>query len=188
VSVRAWKFLAAGSIGPFTGFRWPTDSRWVEERVHACGLEDLPYWLDSELWEMELDGPVLREHRQVVAPRGRLVARVAGWPQAQDAFALDCIERTRQRVEGALTAAGRTADAARVSAGRDLERLQQEGFAIAAEGVVVAGYLFDAVRRRPYPGLCSYIAATAAAELEGRVGQERERSLQSAWLRERLGL
>ncbi len=48
----AWKFLAAGRLGPFTGFAWPVgewvaapegapDDRWI----HACRASDLPYWV-----------------------------------------------------------------------------------------------------------------------------------------------
>src|SRR5919198_735188 len=78
----AWKFFAPGAVAPFTGVRWP-DSGWVEsvrdgdQGVHACAVEHLPYWLDAELWEVELDGPIARATRQLVGRRGRLAARAA---------------------------------------------------------------------------------------------------------------
>ena len=105
----AWKFFAAGAVAPFTGVPWPLPSEsahaeWVEgapgdgKGVHACSVEDLPYWFDQELWRVELGGPVTRSGRQLVARRGRLVGRVATWPEAQDEFTRGCIERTRRRV------------------------------------------------------------------------------------------
>ena len=104
----AWKFFAPGAIAPFTGVAWPRpDARgagWVRARpktgsgVHACALEDLPYWIDQELWIVELEGEVRRARRQLVGARGRLIARVQEWPTAQAGFTGACIERTRKRV------------------------------------------------------------------------------------------
>ena len=82
----AYKFLAAGGIGPFTGFRWPV-GEWVEadgvdlcrDGIHACRASDLPNWIDDELWEIELDGEVVEQERKLVARRGRLVRRLEGW-------------------------------------------------------------------------------------------------------------
>ena len=195
----AWKFFAAGAVAPFTGVPWPLPSEsaragWVEgapgdgKGVHACSLEDLPYWLDQELWEVELDGPVTRAGRQLVASRGRLVARVAAWPGAQDVFTRACIERTRQRVLEGLLEAGCTEDAERLTAQHDLDAERDAAFAIAQSGPAFAGYLFDAIRRRPYPGLCAYIAANAAASRDGRRGHDEERAMQVQWLAGHLGL
>src|SRR5437868_12625227 len=57
--VIAYKFLAAGSVAPFTGFPWPlpqggAPGAWVEAPppgspdlgVHGCRAEDLPYWVE----------------------------------------------------------------------------------------------------------------------------------------------
>src|SRR5438067_339454 len=112
----AWKFFAPGAIAPFTGIRWPApegsrSAPWVEgmaspgQGVHACAAEHLPYWFDEELWEVELDGPVTREVRQLIARRGRLVSRVDDWPACQPEFVRGCLERTRRRVGEALCAA-----------------------------------------------------------------------------------
>ena len=55
-TVRAYKFLAPGAVGPFSGFAWPTGTPgpWVEAvphtcatGVHACLVEDLPRTLAS---------------------------------------------------------------------------------------------------------------------------------------------
>src|SRR5206468_5119819 len=75
--VIAYKFLAPGSVGPFTGYRWEP-GRWVEVHaldpcrrgIHACRVRDLPIWLDAELWEIELDGGIVEQDRKVVAGRG----------------------------------------------------------------------------------------------------------------------
>jgi len=97
--VTAYKFLQAGRVGPFSGFAWP-EGVWVEavpsvcaSGVHACEAADLPYWINTELWEVELDGAE-RHERKLVAARGRLVKRIHAWDAgAQRAFAEWCLER-----------------------------------------------------------------------------------------------
>src|SRR5687768_16278909 len=101
---RAWKFLAAGAVGPFSRVAWPTPAPagpgdWVRARepgalcmgaVHACRIADLPWWLNDELSEVELEGDVTPARRKVMAERGRLVRRVEAWgPAAAEAFARD---------------------------------------------------------------------------------------------------
>ena len=193
----AWKFLAPGAIAPFTGARWPVPwgpdgGQWLQGRsgegVHACALGDLPYWIDDELWEVELDAPIFRAAHQLVAPRGRLVARIDAWPAAQREFTEACIERTRRRAVDALAAAGRDAEADQVRAERDLDALRDLAERIAASGPFVVGYLFDAIRRRPYAGLCAYIAANAAAAIDGQQGHDEERAAQVASLADGLKL
>ena len=193
----AWKFLAPGAIAPFAGARWPVPcgpdaGPWLlgrsGEGVHACALGDLPYWIDDELWEVELDAPIFRAAHQLVAPRGRLVARIDAWPAAQREFTEACIERTRRRAVDALAAAGRDAEADQVRAERDLDALRDLAERIAASGPFVVGYLFDAIRRRPYPGLCAYIAANAAAAIDGQQGHDEERAAQVASLADGLKL
>ena len=98
----AYKFLGRGSVGVLSGFAWPHDE-WVEvteplvpaERgIHACRPGDLPYWVDSELWRIELDGELLEEERMVVAGRGRLAGRVGGWDDGtMREFTLACADR-----------------------------------------------------------------------------------------------
>jgi RNA polymerase sigma-70 factor, ECF subfamily len=122
--VIAYKFLAAGSIGPFSGFHWPTPrggrpGDWVEapagdvERgVHGCRIEHLPYWFDEELWRLELDDPVVDRPLQVVSSRGRLVERVAGWDaEGQRRFAEASAWRARDVAVAALRDTGAAAHA-----------------------------------------------------------------------------
>ena len=84
VGVIAYKFLREGRVGPFSGVAWPAEGEWLEAtggdgacspRVHACRVEDLPEWLDHELWRVELDGDVRVDCGKLVADRGRLVER-----------------------------------------------------------------------------------------------------------------
>jgi hypothetical protein len=66
--------------------------------VHACRIADLPYWLDEELWEIELAGAVERGGKKLVAARGRLLRRIGAW---DDAAMSDFAHGCRERVEGA---------------------------------------------------------------------------------------
>ena len=97
----AYKFLAPGSVGPFTGYGWEPD-RWVEvdaldlclRGIHACRVRDLPIWLDAELWEIELDGDILEQDRKLVAARGRLTQRIEAWtPSLAQRFGASCARR-----------------------------------------------------------------------------------------------
>jgi len=190
----AWKFLAPGGVAPFTAVRWPAaGGAWVEARseragVHACEIADLPYWIDQELWIVELEGDVRRAGRQLVASRGRLVAQVPGWPAAQDAFTAACIERTRERVSTALLAGGRQAEVELLRSRRWADAERETALSIAASGAQFAGYVADVLRRRPYPATCAYMAANAAAALGGSVGHDHERATQASWLAEHLML
>src|SRR5947209_16960027 len=84
----ALKFLGAGRTGVFSGFAWPAPGTWVRTSepadacrrgIHACSVEDLPWWIAEELWRIELGGEVQAERHKLVAGAGRLVDRVEGW-------------------------------------------------------------------------------------------------------------
>jgi hypothetical protein len=161
----AYKFLAAGSIGPFTGFQWER-GRWVDGAaadlcragIHACRVRDLPIWLGDELWEIELDGEVVEAERKLVATRARLTKRIERWtPEIARDFGRFCARRTRERV----------------------------GFLPFLSGYVADVDRFVAQNRIPIAGF----AAARAAELrDGPAAYDVERGLQAAWLAERLGL
>jgi hypothetical protein len=100
--VIAYKFLRADSVAPFSGVRWPRPGHWLEcdgsleacaNGIHASPPDALAYWFDRELWQVELAGEILDEGTVLVARRGRLVARVGGWPDVSSAFAHLCAER-----------------------------------------------------------------------------------------------
>jgi hypothetical protein len=88
--MQAYKFMREGAVSPFGGARW-TVGQWMEsgpgapdpcrQGVHACRPDDLPYWLNRELWEVELEGEVAETQYKLVAERGRLVRRIDRWDQ-----------------------------------------------------------------------------------------------------------
>ena len=119
--MRAFKFLAAGGIGLYSGFAWPlprsgAPGAWVEVEgelvpcargLHVCRVADLPYWLDDELWHVEVEGELVPEDRGLLARRARLVARVEGWDAAAAAaLARACVQRVLEQADAALTARG----------------------------------------------------------------------------------
>jgi hypothetical protein len=159
----AYKFLRAGSLGPFTGFAWEP-GRWVESDdvsvcelgVHACRAEDLPFWVNDELWEIELGGDVVESGFKVVAPRGRLVRRVDAWTAAA-AQALGDAAAGRARAH----ADARADDAMARAYAEDAERRAGQGKAYAA----------------------TYIAAFAAEHAGGPECRDAERAAQAEWFR-----
>ena len=161
----AYKFLATGGVGPFTGFRWEAGT-WVEaeavaacrQGIHACRVQHLPIWLDAELWEIELDGEVVEGERKLVAPRGRLTQRIDGWtPALAHEFGRFCARRTRERV----------------------------GFLPVLSGFVADVERFVAESRIPIAG---FAAARAAERRDGPAAYDAERQVQAAWLAQRLRL
>jgi hypothetical protein len=163
--VIAYKFLAPGAVGPFSGFRWEPDT-WVEAEaleecrtgIHACRTADLPVWLDAELWEVELAGRIVEAERKVVAERARLTRRVESWtPALAREFGRFCSRRTRERVGYVPVLAGFVADVDRF---------------VAQDRIPIAGF-----------------AAARAAELrDGPGAYDDERRAQADWLADRLGL
>ena len=161
----AYKFLTAGAIGRFTGFRW-SPGAWVDadtvdpcrSGIHACRVADLPMWLDDELWEIELAGHVLARERKIVATRGRLTRRIDAWtPRAAREFGHFCARRTRERVGFLPYLSGFV---------RDVDRF------VAQNRIAIAGF-----------------AAARAAELrDGPAAYDSERAVQAQWLARRVGI
>jgi hypothetical protein len=132
----AYKFLSGGSVGLHSGYRWPVperDSRgsWVEAQgellecgngIHACRTADLPYWIDDELWEIELAGEITALPLGLVARRGRLVRRIEGWDaRAAAQLARSCADQARERAVRVLEASGLAEAAREASAAADLD-------------------------------------------------------------------
>ena len=111
-----YKFLRHGGVSPFTGFRWPLPASagergpWVEaagetgvcrDGIHACRVQDLPYWLGPELWTVELDGALVAGRSKVSTARARLLRRIAAWDgELRWAYCEMCAERARERIAG----------------------------------------------------------------------------------------
>jgi hypothetical protein len=104
--MKGYKFLAAGAVGPQSGFHWPLPSRdgpgaWLEVQgplelcrrgAHLLRAQDLAHWLHDELWELEAGGEVIEGIDCLVARRARLVREVDGWRTGGNAaFAEACV-------------------------------------------------------------------------------------------------
>jgi hypothetical protein len=204
----AYKFLRAGGVGPFSGHAWPPPARgepgpWViaaagaavvcRRGVHACRPRDLPWWLQDELWEIELDGAVTPGRHKVMASRGRLLRRVDAWDaECAQRFADACARRALDHATAALDRAGASAlagelrAAATPAAVRDVVRAADPP-EVARIAVMMAG---DAARRARTGAavVSAYIAAHVAAHVHGADANAAERTWQSEWLRVELGL
>jgi hypothetical protein len=203
----AYKFLCAGGVGPFSRYAWPLPrdgqpGAWViaprgavlcHSAVHACRVRDLPWWLQDELWAAELDGTVTAGRHKVMAPRARLLRRVDGWNEAcAQRFADACAGRARDH---AVTALERTEAGALAAALRRAATTREIGAAVrgaeppehARIPVMMAG---DAARRALGGAavVTAYIAAHAAARVNGPERMAAEREWQSDWLRDELSL
>jgi hypothetical protein len=174
--VIAYKFLRGGAVAPFSRVAWPVpiDGRPGERVVasgeleicgngiHACRAADLPLWIFDELWQVELDGPILTASTHVVAAAGRLRSRVEAWdPRTAVDFAAACAGRTRA--------------------------LGQDGFAQDA-AVWARSAAGDTTVAAADAACVAYIAAHAARAAGGAEAEARERAWQAHWLGERLGL
>jgi hypothetical protein len=176
--MKAYKFLAAGGVGPFSGFVWPPPSAgakaWVEvegplatcERgVHVCRPEDLVHWIHEELWELECDGETQPGVDSLVARRARLVRRIDAWSEGgAKRFAVACGEHANALVG---------AEANDVVRG-----FLDDAEICASEGFVALG------------ALCAALAVTnLAPEGERERVYREERAWQAAWIeRELLGV
>jgi hypothetical protein len=178
--LRAYKVLRDGR-SEFTGLCWPLPvgerpGAWVHadgplelcvRGIHSCTADQLPQWLGSEIWEVELGGEIMPSEPAVLSMQARLVRRLEAWdPDAHVRFALHCAERAHATI-------------ARYPDGEELFTIKIEPFSklgmAAAVGywtALLAGEC--ATGRRSGP---DYDAAFA-----------RERALQAEWLKRELAL
>jgi hypothetical protein len=208
--MRAYKFLSAGALAPFTGRPWPVPGRqapgpWISSPpgnlarygVHACRVEDLSYWPDDELWLVELGGTILHEAYHLVATHGRLLTRIVEWnTDTAREYAGACAWRARDLASEGLDRAGLRDDSAALRACIDLVSLEATAKRLAGDAPR------DEVR-----GLVAYAAGAAMRARQGRfreaslqcahlgaalasseAGAEQERAWQSRWLAHRLDL
>ena len=168
---RLFKFLGAGAVGRFSGFSWPP-GEWVSAPVepcvsglHLCRPDDLPYWLDEELWEVDVDGAVVEHFEKVVVGRARIVARIARWPDPlAGELAADCLAELERLAARESEADEDSASAARLRAllddARDLLGDPAATPAARARNVAyVAAYAADRARpegRRLPPGVTPF--------------------------------
>jgi hypothetical protein len=199
----AYKFLRSGRIGPFSAFQWPEPGVWVHaprelaacrRGIHACRASDLPWWLNDELWAIELDGRVQPDEHKIIAHAGQLCSQIEAWTsECAQEYADACAWRAQERAVEALTRAGNRHEAWQLAACASLDDV-----------VVAARQLADAIPETRIsltiagdgavraltgaPPTSAYIAAHAAMRLDGAAGYAAERAWQSDWLVERLGL
>lgn len=167
--------LSEGAVAFLCGWRWPRPSNekpgpWVQadldaprEAIRGVPLEQLPWWLDDELWEIELAGDTAVVGRAVTGDRARLLRPVEAW----------------------------TADVARELVSACEQRVREAGLDEYAADVVL--YAQDAGRPAAAAGVAAYIAAHAlAGGDQAAVSYEeafaREREWQAGWLKQRLQL
>jgi hypothetical protein len=177
--MRAYKVLKDGR-SEFTGWAWPLPAGarpgdWVhadgpiglcQNGVHAASTDQLPQWLGAEIWEIELDGEIIREEAALVASRARLIRRIDAWDEpARRRFAEACLGRAREL-------------AGRYPAGSGL--VEKVEHTLSWAGAAPAGY---------------FTAMLAGESVTGRhAGPDydeafvRERAVQAEWLRRELGL
>ena len=206
--MRAYKFLDASGLAPFTLTPW-LPGEWVEsaaavpcrEGVHACRPEHLSYWLAPSLWEIELEEPVVATRHKLTARRGRLIARVDAYPAAAHQLGAVCAWRARDRAVEALHGAGAGGAASRFAAATNLSELRNllgetddatfEGTAAALAADTAHFALHGPITEAPFTGACSaghLLAGLGGAQADFDRGYAEERTFQSAWLVERLGL
>jgi hypothetical protein len=199
----AYKFLRSGRRGPFSAFEWPEPGVWVyaaqdlaacKRGIHACRATDLPWWLADELWEIEVEGHVQVDEHKIIAPAGRLRARIEGWTAAcAREYADACAWRARGRAAESLTRAGHRDAARQLATCATLEDLAAVARQLAADipetriGLAITGDGAALALTGAAPS-SAYIAAHAAMRLDGLAGYAAERAWQSDWLVERLGL
>ena len=211
--MRAYAFLAPEGIDYLTGLRWPVPDdlgpgAWLETDgappLRGCTADQLIWWLDRKLWEVELAGDVRERARSLTAERGRLLAPVDAWtPDVARELIEECALRVRDRAVVALGADGRDADAASLAAAADLDAIADAAAGSGdgdGAGSLLAAYAADLVRFssfQPDAARAAAVAARIAAQAlaggdERREGYDEayaeERRRQAGWLRTRLGL
>lgn len=208
-----WKFLRSGAVSPFSRFGWSagqtvtaTDAMPCATGFHACRTSDLPYWLNDELWWVELTPPVRLAQHKVVAAEAVLVSQVVEWSAVTAAtFSTACVARTAGHAVDELSDSALIEEshrlAATVDADADPVAWTEQAYRSAAEADRLGArraarlcyYLADAIE-----GLALYPAATAAY-IAARTANHRsnpsssdpyiaEREWQADWLATRLML
>src|SRR5262249_6384417 len=203
-TMRAWKFLERGRVAPFGGHVWPAPGDgapgdWIQPpggEVFACRSSDLPWWINAELWEVELEPPIRILSTQVAGRRGRLLRRMVGWDDvALRASGVACAERARDLAVSILLHEGRTADADALRQTRtplELYRVAQRLATDAATpGTTMVGYVAAAAfRAAEGAGAAAARHSSDARGMGGGAGGalEREIDWQARWIVDHAGL
>jgi hypothetical protein len=203
--MRAWKFFEPGARPRLGGAPWPLPvgrlpAGWTSEPrlragepAFACRLKDLAYWMRRELWEVELEEPVVERSWRVEAPRARLILRIDGWDlQARRDFLAETVALVQERCAARLALLGHEEAARSLRACASLEALRActAAAGVRGEQEELVGYARDAANAALNEGLLNLglIAASAAEATRAPGGHEAERLRQSRWIAARLGL
>lgn len=177
--MHAYKILKDGR-SEFTGWRWPLPDadqpgQWVHVEgsialcvngIHASTPAQLPHWLGTELWEIELAGNVLEDEAALVASQARLLCRVDAWDEPmRGRFAEMCLARARELADGYPAGGG---------------LVTKVEHTLSWAGAAPAGYFTAMLAGESDSG------ARAGADYDAAF--LRERSRQARWLREQLKL
>jgi len=203
-------FFGPGGAALLAGRTWPRPAgdapgEWIERNdafpVRGYVAQDLPYWLDDELWLVELDGEVTPDDHALNADRGRLLEPVSAWTATVAwEFVAACATRTRRMASSELRDAGQPTEAEALDAATDDElvavgdAVAQRASGLAAELAMLTADCVRYAQDAPNHGAAAAVAGYLAAHAAGRracdyeSGAEGERAWQARWFAERLGL
>jgi hypothetical protein len=182
--MRAWKFLDDAGRSVFSKFVWDlptagTPGEWVEadgpvepcmHGIHACRVGDLVWWINTQLWEVELEGDIVASDYLVAASRGRLIRRVPGWPEMGNELGDWSVECTLAAAVESLGAAGHRRLAKRLLRARDQRELARRAQSILGETTLErasrrrVAWLADNLNDLPNAVAAAHTAAMAAAD------------------------
>ena len=101
--MKYYKTTKQNRNGTHTNFQYPEINIWTapvegelvacENGYHFCTIEQLPQWLDEEIYEIEVDGEILECDNKSVARSIRLVKKLNWNEKKARLFAADCAER-----------------------------------------------------------------------------------------------
>lgn len=215
-----YKFLQNGHEHPhgrFSDFAWPVPeapggAEWVvatlplevcRRGIHVCRPDDLPHWLDDELWEVEVAGEVVEDDDKVIVERARLVAPVGGWPEMAGPFRDGCVLALRDLAVDVAHQEELHDEAVRLAGCGSLESIEGVLGPLAAalhgDIVTVLEFLGDALEyaRLGETAVVAFIAAHAADRApvvpgrrlrRGMTPFDAERRRQGGWLKANLGM
>ena len=100
--MKYYKTTKQNRNGTHTSFQYPEIGEWTapvkgnleacENGYHFCTIEQLPIWVNAEIYEIEVDEEILECNDKCVARSIRLVKKLNWNEKTQRLFAADCAE------------------------------------------------------------------------------------------------
>ena len=165
-----------------------------QQGYHFVTLDQLPRWIGSTLYEIEVRGEVLTAEDKSVAEQARLIKRVDTWNEKNlRLFAADCAEhvlgiyekqypndeRPRKSIQAARDFANGLIDAAAASVASNDAAYAASATAYAAAGATYAASAAGAT----YAASAAYVAYAAAAAYAASSGKA---AVETQWQANRL--